>query len=80
MEGKKRVSRGELKDKVRNRLTYKLLNIEAIDYFSDKVRNFVCAGSNLGAHQFKFNYTARNSSSTQLSIIYKWRANFSQFK
>ena len=51
-------------------LTYKLLNVEAIDNFSDKVRDFVCAGNNLGAHQFKFNYTARNTDATQqLSII-----------
>ena len=45
-------------------LTYKLLDIEAIDCFSDKVRDFVCASGNLGAHQFKFNYTARNPNAT----------------
>lgn len=42
-------------------LTDKLLYIEAIDNFSDKVGNFVCACNDLGAHQFKFNYTARNT-------------------
>lgn len=40
-------------------LTYELLNFEAVDNFSHKVRDFVSASDNLGAHQFKFNYCAQ---------------------
>ena len=42
----------------KGRLTYELLNVEAVDNFSYKVRDFVSASNNLGAHQFKFNYCA----------------------
>lgn len=56
-----------------NKLTYKLLNVEAIDNFSDKVCNFVCVRDNLGAHQFKFNYTARNRNPNETINIIKER-------